>query len=386
MKPRQEMKGMWMASTVRAGALAVLVLAVAGCSKTEDRAEAAEERPILLSEQDLARATKSQLASGIRITGSLQPAYAVTVKAQVPGTVGRVLADRGTRVNRGQSLATIQAEGIIGQAEGARAAVAAAQANLAVARQRLESARILREAGAMSAIDYQVAQAAHEAAEAQLAAARAQAAGAVEQAQRATVRAPIAGVVGDRMVDEGEAVSPGDELFTVIQSDVLELFGQVPVDAAANIRPGQAVVFTLPAYAGREFRGEVARIEPMANIETRQVGVHLRMRNPGSVIAGQFATGRVLGNRLEEVVVIPESAVRGSGANTYVLVIENGRAVRRLVTLGAADAASGMVAIAAGLEPGEQVIATSAAAITEGARVQIGTAPARPVGTERGEH
>jgi membrane fusion protein (multidrug efflux system) len=171
----------------------------------------------------------------------------------------------------------------------------------------------------------------------------------------------------------------------VIQSEFLELSGQVPVDAAAQIRPGQAVVFTLPAYPGREFRGEVARIEPSANPETRQVGVYLRMRNPGGVIGGQFATGRVLGAKIEDVVVIPESAVRGSGANSYVLVIENGRAVRRLVTLGGADAASGMVAIAAGLNPGEQVIASSSAAIAEGARVQIGTRPATGVGTEPGE-
>jgi membrane fusion protein, multidrug efflux system len=367
-----------------ASLLAVLALSISACGKAEDEATATvEERPIVLGDQDVARAIKSQLSSGIVINGSLQPAYAANVKAQVPGNISRLHVDRGSRVAQGQPLATIEAQGIVGQAEGARAAVAAAQANVAVARQRLESARTLRQAGAMSEIDFQAAQAAFEAANAQLAAARAQAAGAVEAAGRATVRSPIAGVVGERRVEQGESVSPGDELFTVIRSDFLELSGEVPVDAAAQIRPGQAVVFTLPAYPNREFRGEVARIEPMASVDTRQVGVYLRMRNPGNVIPGQFATGRVLGTTTAPVVVVPEGAVRGSGPSAYVLVIEGGRVVRRPVTLGSTDVSAGVIAITAGLNEGEQVIVTPVAAITEGARVQIGAAPTRPAANER---
>jgi membrane fusion protein (multidrug efflux system) len=367
--------------------LATAALTLISCGKAEDEATATvEERPIILGDQDVARAIKSQLSSGIAITGSLRPAYAVTVKAQVPGSISRMHVDRGTRVAQGQPLATIEAEGLVGQAAGARAAVASAQANVALARQRLESARTLRQAGAMSEIDFQAAQAAYEASQAQLAAAQAQATGTAEQAGRATVRSPIAGVIGERRVEQGEAVSPGDELFTVIRSDFLELFGEVPVDAAALIRPGQAVVFTLPAYPNREFRGEVARIEPMANVDTRQVGVYLRMRNPANVIPGQFATGRVLGTTTAPVVVVPESAVRGSAASSYVLVIENSRVVRRPVTLGSTDASAGVVAITAGLNEGDQVIVTPSAAIAEGARVQIGAAPTRPAGSEGKEN
>lgn len=347
------------------------VVTVVGCSGGEEAAAVAE-RPVLLGAEDVARADTTTLTGGIVITGSLQPAYQAKLKAQVAGTVTQVTVDRGTPVAQGQPLAVIEAAGVRGQA-------AAADANLALARQRLESARTLRDAGAMSAIDFQAAQAGYEAAQAQ-------ADGAKEMAARATVRSPIAGVVGDRTVEEGEAIAVNDPMFTVVRSDVLELSGAVPVDAAAQIRPGQSVVFTLAADPNRELKGEVARVEPVADPSTRQVGVYLRLRNPGGVIAGQFATGRVLGSTSQAtVIVVPEGAVRGSGADTYVFGVEGDRVVKHTVTLGAADAARGLVAVVSGVDAGDQVITTPNTAIAEGAKVQVGTpvpasAPAAPNG------
>ena len=351
-----------------------LLLTACGGKKEEQNAQT-EAPPLVLSNQDVASAQLSSIAGGAVLTGTLQPAWIVTISAQVPGTLNRIAVDRGTAVREGQVLAVIQAEGIRGQAEGARAGVAAAEANLAVARQRMESAQTLRQAGAMSEIDFKAAAAGYEAARAQLAAARAQAAGAIEAAVSATIRAPMNGVINARMVEVGENVNPGDELFTLVRSDELELSGQVPLEAAATIRPGQPVVFSIPAYPNREFRGSVARIEPMANPQTRQVGVYVRMKNPGGIVGGQFATGRIVGQSAVETTVVPQAAVRGSANDTHVLVIQNGRVAKRAVTTGAIDPSTGMVAITNGLQPGELVIVASTA-IAEGARVQVGNAPA----------
>lgn len=356
---------------------AALLMTACGGGKSEETAAAAEDQPLVLSDQDVAAAKLASVAGGAVITGSLQPAWMVTISAQVPGTMQRIAVDRGTAVREGQVLAVIQAEGIRAAAEGARAGVAAAEANLAVARQRLESAETLRKAGAMSEIDFKAAAAGYEAARAQLAAARAQAAGAIEAAVTATIRAPMNGVINSRTVEVGENVNPGQELFTLVRSDELELSGQVPLEAAASIRPGQPVVFNLPAYPNRDFRGSVSRIEPMANPQTRQVGVYVRMKNPGGIVGGQFATGRILGQSTQEATVIPESAVRGAGADTHVLVIQNGRVAKRIVTLGAADPSTGMVAVSSGLQPGEMVIVASTT-IEEGARVQVGAAAPAP--------
>lgn len=347
----------WTAKPARHALAFIFMAAIVGCGGSDDKAKA-ENTSLVLSPEDVAVARIASVGGGILLSGSLEPAVIVNVKAQVPGTVTSVRVDRGTPVRRGQVMAIIEASGIQGQAAGARAGVAGALAGLALARQRLEAARTLHEAGAMSEIDYRAALAGYSAAEAQVAAARAQSATAGEAASRTIITAPITGIVSGRRVEGGEAVNPGAELFTVVNSDVLELAGQVGVAEAARVRVGQTVVFALESNPGQEFRGRVARTDPTADPGTRQVGVYVQLPNPGGrILGGQFATGRVqIGSDVAQV-VIPLAALREAAKDSAsVLVISNGRIVRRAVRIGARNEADGVVAILSGVQAGERVV------------------------------
>jgi RND family efflux transporter MFP subunit len=333
-------------------------IAIAACGRAKPQERAAEPPRPVLGTQDVAVAQRADLAPGIVLTGSLQPYKVVRVKAQVPGTVRGVRVDRGSPVRQGQVMAMIEAAGIESQA-------AAAKANLAVAKQKLDAARTLNAAGAMSDIDLRGAEAAFEAAQAQ-------AASAEEQASRRTIVAPVTGVVSVRSVDGGEAVGMDAPLFTVVNSDTLELAGQIAVEAAAGVRVGQPVEFTLEAQPERELRGRVARIDPVADAQTRQVGIFVQLPNPrGAIIGGQFATGRIVGQRVANAIVVPELALRGDARATHVLVVVNGVIEQRTVTVGARDAASGRVAITSGLREGEHVIITPAVELTPGTKVML---------------
>lgn len=349
----------------------IFMAAIVGCGGSDDEAKT-ENTALALGPEDVAVARVASVGGGIILSGSLDPAVIVNVKAQVPGTVTSVRVDRGTGVRRGQVMAIIEASGIQGQATGARAGVAGALAGLALARQRLEAARTLHQAGAMSEIDYRAAVAAYEAAEAQVAAARAQSATAGEAAARTIITAPITGIVSGRRVEGGEAVNPGAELFTVVNADVLELAGQVGVAEAARVRVGQTVVFALESNPGQEFRGRVARMDPTADPGTRQVGVYVRLPNPGGrILGGQFATGRVqTGSDLSQI-VIPTAALRQTAGNSaVVLVIVNGRIVRRTVRVGLRNEADGLVAILSGVQAGERVVVAQSD-IPEGTAVKM---------------
>jgi RND family efflux transporter MFP subunit len=251
------------------------------------------------------------------------------------------------------------------EAAGIRTQASAARANLALAKQKLEAARTLNEAGAMSEFDFRTAQAAYEAAQAQ-------AAQAEEAAARSTITAPITGVVSERAVDGGEAVGVDVPLFTVVNSDTLELSGQIPVDQAAHVKVGAPVAFTLNASPDRELRGRVARIDPVADPATRQVGVYVQLANTKhTIIGGQFANGRIVGERVENAVVIPELAVRGEGDSAYVLLVTDGRVARQPVTVGTRDKATARVAIAKGLQGGEKVIVTPSVQLAPGTQVVL---------------
>ena len=352
-------------------AAAVVAVAACGGAPSEESAPAAAERQeqqrAMLGPEDVAVATRGDLAAGVVLTGSLQPYKVVRLKSQVAGTVRGVRVDRGTAVRRGQVMAVIEAAGVRTQAT-------AAKANLALARQKLEAARTLFEAGAMSEIDFRTAQAAYEAAQAQ-------AAQAEEAAARSTITAPITGVVSERAVDGGEAVGVDVPLFTVVNSDTLELAGQIPVDQAAHVRVGAPVAFTLASSPDRELRGRVARIDPVADPATRQVGVYVQLANPRhAIIGGQFANGRIVGDRVDDAVVIPELAVRGEGDSTYVLLVAEGRIRHQPVTVGTRDKATARVAIAKGLQGGEKVIVTPSVQLAPGTQVVLAAERAAAAG------
>jgi RND family efflux transporter MFP subunit len=284
--------------------------------------------------------------------------------------------DRGTRLTRGQLRARIEAAGVRGEAAGARASIAAAEASVAEAQQRLQGARELFQAGALSAVDLRGEEAKFEAAQAQLAAAQAQFAGASESARRATVEAPIDGVVSKRDVADGEAVSNGQQLFTVVNSSVIELSGQVSVQAAQRVRVGQAVQFTLDAYPREAFMGTIARIDPVADPATRRVGIAVELPNEdGRLIGGQFVTGTILAAGVEQGLLVPENAVRGATSAPFVLAVDGDRVVRRTVTVDNRPADSNFVVIASGLREGEQVIVTPATTLAEGTRVRVAGVP-----------
>jgi RND family efflux transporter MFP subunit len=367
---------------VAAGSLVLSAVTLTACGGAgEDAANAAAPAELILQASDLAVARDTTLADAVILTGTLQPYRSTEVRAQVPGTVLALRVDRGDAVRSGQTMAVLNAAGITSAAEAAKSAVAAAEAGEALARRQLDSARRLYERGALSAIELQGAQAAYDAAAGQLAGARAQLAGAAEAAGYASVSAPFDGRVSTRDVSLGEAVNPGQPLFTVVDARILELAGEVQVQTAVRLRPGARVSFTVDGYPDEVFAGEVARVEPVADEATRRVGVYLRVPNQnGRLMGGVFATGRVdIGERMQGVSV-PAAALRGAGDSLYVWLVRGSAPERRPVQMLQRDDAAAVVQLR-GITAGDTVI-TSPGVVSEGARLQIAgseaSAGARP--------
>lgn len=363
-------------------ALAVaLTLAVtaAGCGGGSEKPETAAQAPTVLTlgERDVAVAENIRLEAGVPVSGTLEPSETADVKAQISGTITGIRADAGSPVSRGQVLGVIEAEGIRSQATSAQAGIQAAEANLALARQRMESMRTLFETGAVAKIEYDNTRAAVEAAQAQVVAARAQATGAREQVGRATVNSPLGGTISKRNVNGGEAVNPGQVLFTVVNASTLELAGKIPASERGNIRVGQPVAITLSADPARPVRGTIARIEPVADLQTRQVGIYVQVSNPGGdIVAGQFVNGTILTEGVISATVVPKAAVRRRGDTAYVLVVNNGTIQERIIRAGRTDEVKGVTEVVSGVNTGENVIIAPSTTIEPGMKVRLAGEPA----------
>jgi RND family efflux transporter MFP subunit len=343
-----------------------MVSAIAGvfviaCSSSEATNMPATDSTVamVLGTRDVATASVREITTGIAITGSLDPARRVEVKSQIAGQIENITVDRGSPVRRGQVLVTFDAQAV-------RAQAASAEASLASAEREFGAADTLFKAGAVSDRVFVQARVARDAAIAQLAQVR-------ETLRRATVESPMSGVVSERAVEPGEAVATATSLLTIVNTDVLELSGRVAPGAIAGVRIGQPVQLTVDAYSGRTITGRVARIEPVAEAGTRQVGVYVSVPNPKhELVAGLFATGLIVGQGSSgAVLTVPTTAVMIQNDEPVVFVIEQSRIIRRPVNVGARDERRGLTEVKAGLTAGELVLANPNDSVRPGASVRL---------------
>ena len=338
----------------------VLMVATVACGKAQPAESASDSTAVMvLGTRDVMTVTNEVISSGISITGSLNAAQEIDVKSQIAGQIDRVAVNRGTVVRRGQLLATIDARGT-------RAQAASAEASLQAADRDLRAADTLYKAGAISERDFVQAKVARDAAGAQLTQAR-------ETLGRASVTSPISGVISDRMVEPGEAVQTATSLFTVVNTDSLELAGQVAPGDIAGVRVGQPVKLTLDAYSGKAVTGRVARIEPVAETGTRLVAVYVHVSNARhELVAGLFATGLILNPGSETPMpAVPRTAIRADGNQNVAYVIEGDQLTKRTVTLGGEDANRGLVEIRSGLKAGEKVLVNAPETAQPSTRVRL---------------
>ncbi|MDQ3699081.1 MAG: efflux RND transporter periplasmic adaptor subunit, partial [Gemmatimonadota bacterium] len=285
-----------MACAARIGLGAALsVLALGACDRDTDAnaAEAAPPATVTVGAENIVVAETTQLHSGPLISGSLEPEWSATVRAEVAGAVLQTSAEQGERVGRGALLARIDDAAIRDAYLSARSAVGSAEVSASLAQRNAERSETLAGAGAIADRDVEAARSQAAAATAQLADARARFALAEQQLAKTRVRAPGNGVVSAREVQAGDVVQPGSAMFTVVDPTRMKLEASVPAAEIAAVRVGDPVEFTVTGYE-RAFSGRVERINPVADPATGQVRIQVGVPNTGaSLVGGLFAQGRV---------------------------------------------------------------------------------------------
>ena len=177
---------------------------------------------------------------------------------------------------------------------------------------------------------------------------------------------PFQGIVSKRTVNAGDVVSPGTELFTIIDPSSMRLEASVPSEDLRALRVGATVEFTVRGY-DTPFQGRIERIAPQADATTRQVPIYVAIPNVGGrLVAGLFAEGRVVSQSASGIVV-PVNAVNTTDASKpWVLRVTDGKTERVNVTLGLRDPRTERVQVASGLNEGDVLLRGASQGITPG--------------------
>ncbi len=341
-----------------------------GCG-TQAPAAVPETLPVVVGAENVLVAAEAELVTGPALSGSLEAETQANVRAEVGGAVLSVHAEEGQPVERGALLARIDDAPLRDPELSARSALTTAEQQLAVARRNAERAAALLDQGAIAPREEEDAAWSATAAESAVADARARLTLAREQLGKATVRSPLAGVVSRKAVAPGDTVLPGSELYTVVDPTDMRLRASVAAERLAELAVGAPVTFTVKGYPGREFAGDIERINPVADSLTRQVEVYVTIPNAGGeLVAGLFAEGRV-GSTRRRAVALPESAIDRTLGKPSVIKVVDGKAERMEVTLGIADEQAERVEVTAGVDSGDVVLTGAAKGITPGTPIEL---------------
>jgi len=296
-----------------------------------------------------------RLADNIEALGTLRANESAQLTATTTDTIAEIRFNDGQRVSAGEVLVVMNSREQIAERAEALAAVEEA-------RRQFERVQDLARRGTASASlldqrrrELDTARARLEAAEARL--------------RDRRIVAPFDGVVGLRNVSVGSLLTPGTVVTTLHDDSVMKLDFTVPELFLTTVVPGLRVEAQSRAYPGETFHGEVVSVSNEVDPVTRAFRVRALVPNPERKLRPGMLLTLSLAGRERDAHVVPEDAVLTRGREHSVFVVEDGRAVRRVVKLGIR--VPGAVEVVDGLTGTEQVVTHGAIRLEDGAAVQV---------------
>jgi membrane fusion protein, multidrug efflux system len=344
-----------------------LLLAFPACHRSEAAPSAAakEEPPVHVT---TATAGERLMPEFLTLTGSLLADKQSDIAADANGKVLTTKVERGQSVKQGELLATLDASAAALTANAALAQEQLAKTQAEQAKTECDRSKQLFDSGAISKAEYDRSVSQCTGTQWSVAAAAAQHGSAAKMVGDSAIRAPFAGIIGERYVNVGQYVQPSTRVVSLYSIDPLRLELSVPESNVALIRPDLEVNFEVAAYGEQAFPGKVRFISPNVRQETRDLVVEAVVPNAdGKLRPGMFATVRLKTGE-KSTVVAPLAAVRKDLDPPRAYVVLGGQIEERVLQIG--EELDGFVAVASGVKAGEALVLNPTNTVHDGVRVE----------------
>ena len=280
--------------------------------------------------------------------GTVSAAQGVMVSPEIAGTVSEIAFESGAVVQQGDLLVRLNTASEAAQLQ-------AAEAQVDLARLSAERARQLRT-------DKTVSQAELDSAEATLKQSLANADSIRATMDKKTIRAPVAGRRGLRLVNLGEQVEAGKAIVSLQSSSPMFVDFSLPQQNLSQLAAGLKVVATTDTYPGKIFTGTVAAINPDLDTASRSIRVRAQFENADERLhGGMFVQVAVSLPEEQPALVIPSTALLSApyGDSVFVVNTPTNRASTNLVVqqkfIRTGRSYGDFVSVESGLKAGETV-------------------------------
>jgi len=287
--------------------------------------------------------------------GTVEESYGSLLSFATVGTVSKVLVDEGQAVSQGQVLAILDKTS-------AENAFQIAKSTLSQTQDAFNRLHTLYKKGSLPEIkDIEI--------KTQLAQAQASERIARKNLEDCVLHAPFAGYISKKIVEVGNNVMPGVGCFKLVKIDQVKVKVSIPEKEISGIKIGDNIGFTVAALDNRSFVGKVLEKGVQANPLSHTYDIKIGQKNKDhTLLPGMVCSVGIDVNNLGSAILIPQNAIMIDGKGTFVWVVENGQAKKRVVISGGVNDQG--VIITEGLTNSEKIIISGQDKVSEGSKIK----------------
>lgn len=291
----------------------------------------------------------------MRETGTFVSSSDVLVISETQGKVLQLVCKVGDRVNAGQILAVVEKEVLESQFK-------LAKENLAKAEKDLDRCRNLHGGEAITGQQLEAAGLARLSALTELTTIG-------KQLQNTVVKAPISGVISNRLTDNGTYLTPGMHVFTISNQNHMNFRAKLAGSDLAELSPGLSVRLIADALPDQIFHGKVKTIGVVSDLSGRyEVEIEVSNRE-GFIRSGMTGVANFIFSEQKSRMVIPRASIVGSIFDASVFVVEGDTVLERKINVELLE--NNLVAVTSGLQPGENVVISGQINLAHGSPVDV---------------
>ena len=189
-----------------------------------------------------------------------------------------------------------------------------------------------------------------------------------QRLDESVIKAPISGTITQRFLDKGGMASTTKPFVNIVNMDVVKITAKVPERELGSIKQGQKAIVKPDAYPDEEFTGKLVNISPIIDRTSQTCDIEVEVSNPNQRLKpGMFTRVELTVSENKVALVIPSDSFIKEGDKTYVFVADNGKAVKKVITVGISDGVK--TEVISGLNPGEQLIIAGQSTLKDGMSV-----------------
>jgi membrane fusion protein, multidrug efflux system len=186
--------------------------------------------------------------------------------------------------------------------------------------------------------------------------------------------APFSGRIEQRMVQQGELVSPGSPIVRVVNTATVRVTSGVPERFAADIRPGTNVSVHFRAYGSESHTGRVSFVGNVIDASSRTFPIEVEVDNPDLLFKPEMTVELLVTRSFHEnVITVPRTALirDETGLNVFIVNRDEERPVAEFRAVETGRSSGGQVLILEGLYVGEEVVVAGQGNLSHGDQVSM---------------